>query len=157
METLQEAAIEMLTEFKVLLSHSPLPVPTSRLLQLLALNMFAIDNGQLKGLTAVAPYFANVYFCRIVLLIFTRTLYTDTQLESDYHSAVQESALVISFQMFNIIVNRCIQLLREQLQQMKEHATVMTWKYPLIVHSDVLILLPAVKVRYFFVAIIIIA
>lgn len=49
METLQEAAIEMLTEFKVLLSHSPLPVTTPRLLQLLALNMFAIDNGQLKG------------------------------------------------------------------------------------------------------------
>lgn len=50
METLQEAAIEMLTEFKVLLSHTPLPVTTSRLLQLLALNMFAIDNGQLKGI-----------------------------------------------------------------------------------------------------------
>lgn len=72
--------------------------------------------------------------------------FSDSQLESGYHSAVQESALVISFQMFNIIVNRCIQLLREQLQQMKEHADVLTSKYPLIVHSDVLILLPSVKV-----------
>lgn len=50
METLQEAAIEMLKEFKILLNHSPLPINTTRLLQLLALNMFAIDNGQLKGI-----------------------------------------------------------------------------------------------------------
>lgn len=49
METLQEAAVEMLKEFRVLLNHSPLPINTNRLVQLLALNMFAIDNGQLKG------------------------------------------------------------------------------------------------------------
>lgn len=50
METLQEAAIEMLKEFKVLLNFTPLPINTNRLIQLLALNMFAIDNGQLKGM-----------------------------------------------------------------------------------------------------------
>lgn len=50
METLIEAAMEMLKEFKVLLTLSPLPVTTARLIQLLALNMFAIDNGQLKGM-----------------------------------------------------------------------------------------------------------
>lgn len=41
--------MEMLKEFKMLLNHSPLPISTERLIQLLALNMFAIDNGQLKG------------------------------------------------------------------------------------------------------------
>lgn len=49
METLVEAATEMLKEFKALLAYSPLPITTTRLIQLLALNMFAIDNGQLKG------------------------------------------------------------------------------------------------------------
>lgn len=49
METFQEAAIQMLREFRTLLHHTPLPLPISRLLQLLALNMFAIDTTQLKG------------------------------------------------------------------------------------------------------------
>lgn len=52
METLQEAAIEMLKEFKMLLNFTPLPINSNRLIQLLALNMFAIDNGQLKGMLA---------------------------------------------------------------------------------------------------------
>ncbi len=59
METLQEAAIEMLKEFKVLLNHSPLPISTIRLIQLLSLNMFAIDNGQLKG--NVIKFYTFVY------------------------------------------------------------------------------------------------
>lgn len=49
METFQEAAIQMLREFRTLLHHSPLPLPGTRLLQLLALNMFAIETTQLKG------------------------------------------------------------------------------------------------------------
>jgi protein SMG6 len=49
METFQEAAIQMLREFRMLLHHSPLPLPGMRLLQLLALNMFAIETTQLKG------------------------------------------------------------------------------------------------------------
>lgn len=49
METFQEAAIQMLREFRALLNLSPLPLPGNRLLQLLALNMFAIENTQLKS------------------------------------------------------------------------------------------------------------
>lgn len=49
METFQETAIQMLKEFRALLQHSPLPIPCNRLLQLLALNMFAIESTQLKG------------------------------------------------------------------------------------------------------------
>ncbi|EZA53612.1 Telomerase-binding protein EST1A [Ooceraea biroi] len=49
METFQEAGVQMLKEFRALLQHSPLPLPGTRLLQLLALNMFAIDTTQLKG------------------------------------------------------------------------------------------------------------
>lgn len=64
METFQEAAIQMLREFRALLQHSPLPLPGTRLLQLLALNMFAIETTQLKGefchgllLTLCAEYY----------------------------------------------------------------------------------------------------
>lgn len=49
METFQETAIQMLKEFRALLQHTPLPIPCNRLLQLLALNMFAIESTQLKG------------------------------------------------------------------------------------------------------------
>ncbi|KYM79288.1 Telomerase-binding protein EST1A [Atta colombica] len=49
METFQEAGVQMLKEFRALLQHSPLPLPGTRLLQLLALNMFAIETTQLKA------------------------------------------------------------------------------------------------------------
>lgn len=65
METLQEAAIEMLKEFKVLLNFTPLPINANRLIQLLALNMFAIDNGQLKGMVT------NDYICLFSFVHFT--------------------------------------------------------------------------------------
>lgn len=49
MESFQETAIQMLKEFRALLQHSPVPLPCKRFLQLLALNMFAIETTQLKG------------------------------------------------------------------------------------------------------------
>ncbi|KAK9889657.1 hypothetical protein WA026_007035 [Henosepilachna vigintioctopunctata] len=58
MESFQEAAMQMLKEFRALLQHSPLPLPTNRLLQLLALNMFAIESTQLKG-NAVFRFLGN--------------------------------------------------------------------------------------------------
>lgn len=41
--------MQMLKEFRALLQHSPVPLPCNRFLQLLALNMFAIESTQLKG------------------------------------------------------------------------------------------------------------
>lgn len=144
METLIEAAMEMLKEFKVLLAYSPLPIQTTRLIQLLALNMFAIDNGQLKG----TIYYSTDKCWKQTDSELNCVCFTDPTIESGgYHSAVQESALVISLQMFNLIINRCIQLLREQLQLMRDHTGAQKdVRYPLIVSSDVQILLPAIKV-----------
>lgn len=59
METFQEAGVQMLKEFRALLQHSPLPLPGNRLLQLLALNMFAIETTQLKGKSK----FVGIYRC----------------------------------------------------------------------------------------------
>lgn len=49
MESFQDAAMQMLKEFRALLQHSPVSLPCNRFLQLLALNMFAIESTQLKG------------------------------------------------------------------------------------------------------------
>lgn len=61
METLYESATLMLRQFRALLRLSPLPINCSRLLQLIALNMFAIESAQLKGNT-----FAFVNISKIV-------------------------------------------------------------------------------------------
>ncbi|XP_058800313.1 telomerase-binding protein EST1A-like isoform X2 [Phymastichus coffea] len=110
METFQEAAIQMLREFRTLLHHTPLPLPGTRLLQLLALNMFAIETTQLK----------------------------DSQMEQGYRSEVQERALVVSLQMFNLILERGVSLLKAQLDNAER-----PW---LIVVEDMQILLPAIKI-----------
>ncbi|XP_014224992.1 telomerase-binding protein EST1A isoform X2 [Trichogramma pretiosum] len=110
LETFQEAAIQMLREFRSLLHHVPLPLPISRLLQLLALNMFAIDSTQLK----------------------------DTEIEKSYRSEVQERALIMSLQMFSLILERGINLVKAQFES-KERPR-------LIVTDDMQILLAAIKV-----------
>jgi len=108
MESFQSAALQMLRQLRALLQHSPLPLTSTRILQLLALNMFAIENTQLKN----------------------------SELGPGYRSAMQESALIVSLQMFSIILERAVQLLRDQQNN----------SYRLIVSEDVQILLPAIKV-----------
>ncbi|XP_015110321.1 telomerase-binding protein EST1A [Diachasma alloeum] len=110
METFQEAAIQMLREFRALLQHSPLPLPGTRLLQLLALNMFAIETTQLK----------------------------DSQMEQGYRSEVQERALVVSLQMFNLILERAVARLKVQLDNDELPR--------LVVDDDMQVLLPAIKI-----------
>ncbi|XP_063972078.1 telomerase-binding protein EST1A-like isoform X3 [Diachasmimorpha longicaudata] len=110
METFQEAAIQMLREFRALLQHSPLPLPGTRLLQLLALNMFAIETTQLK----------------------------DSQMEQGYRSEVQERALVVSLQMFNLILERGCALLKEQIDNDEQPR--------LVLDDDMQVLLPAIKI-----------
>jgi len=102
MESFQGAALQMLKELRALLQHSPLPLTSTRLLQLLALNMFAIDNTQLKN----------------------------SELGPGYRSALQESALVTSLQMFSLLLERAIMLLRDRL----------------VISDDVQTLLPPIKV-----------
>lgn len=51
METFPAVAEEVLREFQVLLQHSPPPIGSTRMLQLMAINMFAVYNSQPKGTT----------------------------------------------------------------------------------------------------------
>lgn len=66
------------------------------------------------------------------------------ELGPGYRSALQEAALVTSLQMFNLLVERAAQLLRDQHNR--------GLMYRLIVSDDVNCLLPAIKVgiRHFY-------
>ncbi|CAG9865390.1 unnamed protein product [Phyllotreta striolata] len=114
MESFQEAAMQMLKEFRALLQHSPVPIPCNRLLQLLALNMYAIDTTQLKD-PAMLP-------------------------EKGYRSELQERALVVSLQMFDLILERCVAALQEHAATRRDAVG------PASLPSDANVLLPAVKI-----------
>ena len=75
MVTLQECGLQMLSEFRVLLKRTPLSVSQTRLLQLLALNMFAISNTQLKG--------NLIHFSLLVRLDFDRVLRQNPEIKTE--------------------------------------------------------------------------
>ncbi|XP_060528527.1 telomerase-binding protein EST1A isoform X2 [Cylas formicarius] len=114
-EDFQDGATQMLKEFRALLQHSPVPLPCNRFLQLFALNMYAIETTQLK----------------------------DPQLDG-YRSELQERALIVSLQMFNLILERCVSILQEHFANIKKQGdtgyTLDSLPY------DVSILLPAIKI-----------
>ncbi|XP_055539477.1 uncharacterized protein LOC129726593 isoform X2 [Wyeomyia smithii] len=80
MESFTPCAIQMLREFRALMQHSPIAVTSHRLLQLMSLNMFAIEITKLKD-ASIAP---------------------------GARSEVQECALSIGLLMFGIILERLI-------------------------------------------------
>lgn len=65
-------------------------------------------------------------------------LITDSQMEQGYRSEIQERALVVSLQMFSLILERGVSLLKAQLESGQEPR--------LVVSEDLQVLLPAIKV-----------
>lgn len=63
-------------------------------------------------------------------------------MEQGYRSEVQERALVVSLQMFSLILERGVSLLKAQLDSGKEPR--------LVVGEDLQVLLPAIKVLSLF-------
>lgn len=65
METFPEVSSQMLYEFEALLQHSPSPIGDVRLLQLLAINMFAIDNATAKA--GLSHFHGDSHFNIVIL------------------------------------------------------------------------------------------
>ncbi|XP_038215946.1 telomerase-binding protein EST1A [Zerene cesonia] len=85
METFEESATQMLGQFRALLHRQPLPTPAARLLQLTALNMFAVETN--------AAYLKGS--------------------ETGERTAWLDCALAVSLLMFGALLERCCALLPE--------------------------------------------
>ncbi|XP_045491287.1 uncharacterized protein LOC123691097 isoform X2 [Colias croceus] len=115
METFEESATQMLGQFRALLHRQPLPTPAARLLQLTALNMFAVETN--------AAYLKGS--------------------ETGERTAWLECALGVSLLMFGALLERCCALLPEPAHS--QHHTdalsllpaIKVWSDWMLCHSSV--------------------
>jgi hypothetical protein len=95
METFALALDLLVREFRVLVSRSPLPIDSKRLVQIMALNMFVIEHTKMKSqMGGVATKFIA-------------------------RSAMMDSALRLAFDVFAILVERCNALLQKFLEDFR--------------------------------------
>ena len=77
------ASASLLEEFRVLIGKSPLPLSEDRLVQIMALNMYMIEETKLRR----------------------------DQENPTYRSVMQDTALQLAFDMFGVLLERCNHLL----------------------------------------------
>ncbi|XP_036823237.1 telomerase-binding protein EST1A isoform X2 [Oncorhynchus mykiss] len=83
MESFPEVVSRVLQEFRVLIQHSPSPLGSTRMLQIITINMFTIHNAQSRGG------------------------------DGEVRSVLQEQTTALGLAMFSLLVQRCTELLRD--------------------------------------------
>ncbi|XP_058126851.1 telomerase-binding protein EST1A [Anopheles ziemanni] len=123
MESFSQCVLQMLLEFRALMQYTPIAVTSHRLLQLMSLNMFAIEMMKHKE---NAPPAAS----------------------PPGRSEMQECALVAGFLMFGILLERLVQLIRGAMDASSELAGGGTASAAnkLILPEDAKAILPSIKV-----------
>ncbi|XP_056322264.1 telomerase-binding protein EST1A [Danio aesculapii] len=84
MESFPAVANRVLLEFRALLQHSPSPLGSTRMLQIITINMFTIHNAQIRA-----------------------------EGQGETRSALEEQAISLGLAMFGLLVQRCTELLKE--------------------------------------------
>lgn len=104
METFPAVAEKVLKEFQVLLQHSPPPIGSTRMLQLMTINMFAVHNSQLKGKAWLASLSTQ-----IKLNLASSVCYHTTTFPVIYTRAHTHFPSIAS-QIFNLLSEICMTL-----------------------------------------------
>ncbi|XP_052900031.1 telomerase-binding protein EST1A [Anopheles moucheti] len=125
MESFTQCAYQMLREFRALMQYAPIAVTSYRLLQLMSLNMFAIEMTKLK----------------------------DTSTTPVTRSELQQCALSSGLLMFGILLERLIWLIQEALEKANDDtngtnndANSADEVPKLVLPDDAKVILPAIKV-----------
>ncbi|XP_051972018.1 telomerase-binding protein EST1A-like [Xyrauchen texanus] len=84
MESFPAVASKVLQEFRALLQHSPSPLGSTRMLQIITINMFAIHNAQIRA-----------------------------KGQGETRSVLEEQTTSLGLAMFGLLVQRCTELLKE--------------------------------------------
>nr|XP_055063990.1 telomerase-binding protein EST1A [Misgurnus anguillicaudatus] len=125
MESFPAVASKVLQEFRALLQHSPSPLGSTRMLQIVTINMFTIHNAQIRA-----------------------------QGQGEARSVLEEQTTSLGLAMFGLLVQRCTELLKEtpaepipaeelgEFDEMDDEGMVRVSAFP----SDLRELLPSIKV-----------
>ncbi|XP_051763855.1 telomerase-binding protein EST1A [Ctenopharyngodon idella] len=84
MESFPAVASRVLQEFRALLQHSPSPLGSTRMLQIITINMFTIHNAQIRA-----------------------------ERQGETRSVLEEQTISLGLAMFGLLVQRCTELLKE--------------------------------------------
>lgn len=121
MESFPAVASRVLQEFRALLQHSPSPLGSTRMLQIITINMFTIHNAQIRGKSttlaaAIEPLqsIENNLSC-FPLCYATQffSFFLIAERQGETRSVLEEQTISLGLAMFGLLVQRCTELLKE--------------------------------------------
>ncbi len=120
MESFPAVASRVLQEFRALLQHSPSPLGSTRMLQIITINMFTIHYAQIRGKdstlsVAVDPVWSiekNLSCFSLCCASHSFSL-SLAEGQGETRSVLEEQTISLGLAMFGLLVQRCTELLKE--------------------------------------------